>query len=438
MPLVRAAEVTKAVVEQVHQIDTEELARSGNIAQTQHGKRSDPDDATGPVAVSVATIVVVAAVIAIVVVFGATDGAPRDAGDPRRAVPLRARVRPPRPRVAPTDALGVVAARPRPAHAVAPDPPGGPVRAVTNPWTDVYGLARSCLAFGLLLTLVFTRYDALFDPANHAHLANHARWIIRANLFVVLGDHPGLARALAIATLLLVVSGWRPRWTALPHWWVAVSFATAARAPDGGDHVHLVLATLLLPVALTDARRWHWHPALPRASTPGADARAFAVGSFLVIATVQVAAIYLHASVGKLGVTEWANGTAVYYWFTDPLMGAPRWMRPILDPILRSPVGVMALTWGTIGLEALLAIGPLLAPRARRRLLVAGLCFHLGIVLVHGLVTFFCSMAAALVLLLRRPDEPFDLRAVARAVAPILARLPRPRRSSLADPARTS
>jgi antimicrobial peptide system SdpB family protein len=315
------------------------------------------------------------------------------------------------------------------------------VRPVTSPWTNVYGLARSCLAFGLLLTLVFTRHDALFDSANHANLASHARWIIRANLFVVLGEHPGLARGFAIATLLLVVSGWRPRWTALPHWWVAISFATAARAPDGGDHVHLVLATLLVPVALTDARRWHWQPALPRASTPGADARAFVVRSFLVIATLQVAAIYVHASVGKLGVTEWANGTAVYYWFTDPLMGAPSWVRVVLDPILRSPFGVMALTWGTIGLEALLAVGALLAPHQRRRLLVVGLGFHLGIVLVHGLVTFFCSMAAALVLLLRRPDEPFDLRAVVeigRAAVATLARLRPRRRASLADPVRTS
>ncbi len=304
-----------------------------------------------------------------------------------------------------------------------------------SPWSNVYGLARSCLAFGLTLTLVFTRYDALFDPENHARLANHARGIIRMNLFGLLGAQPGLARALAIAILLLVVSGWRPRWTALPHWWVAISFATAARVPDGGDHVHLVLATLLMPVALTDARRWHWSPALPRASTPGADARAFAVGSFLVIAALQVSAIYLHASVGKLGVTEWANGTGVYYWFTDPLMGAPRWVRPALDPIMRTPLGVMGLTWGAIGFEALLAVGPLLAPRRRRQLLIAGLCFHLGIVLVHGLVTFFCSMAAALVLLLRRPDEPFDLRALERSKAALLARLPRlPRLSRLPRP----
>jgi SdpC family antimicrobial peptide len=72
--LVRAGEVTKTVVEQVHQIDAEELARNGNIAVSRKGRPSDPDDATGPVAVSVAAIIVVAAVIAIVVVFGATDG----------------------------------------------------------------------------------------------------------------------------------------------------------------------------------------------------------------------------------------------------------------------------------------------------------------------------------------------------------------------------
>jgi hypothetical protein len=44
----------------------------------------------------------------------------------------------------------------------------------------------------------------------------------------------------------------------------------------------------------------------------------------------------------------------------------------------------------------------------RRYLLVLGLCFHLAIAVVHGLVSFFFAMAGALVLYLRAPEHPFS------------------------------
>ncbi len=49
----------------------------------------------------------------------------------------------------------------------------------------------------------------------------------------------------------------------------------------------------------------------------------------------------------------------------------------------------------------------LLAPYARRRhWLAVALVFHAGIVLVHGLSSFFCAMAAGVLLYLRPYAEP--------------------------------
>jgi hypothetical protein len=42
-------------------------------------------------------------------------------------------------------------------------------------------------------------------------------------------------------------------------------------------------------------------------------------------------------------------------------------------------------------------------------LLVMGISFHVMIIIVHGLPTFFMAMASALVLFLRPFDEPFKL-----------------------------
>lgn len=277
------------------------------------------------------------------------------------------------------------------------------------PWTNVYGAARSLLAFGLLVTLTSTGRDVLFDGRLLDSMARTGGSLMQYNLFVVLRDHLMIAKLVAILVLLVTASGWRPRWTALPHWWVAVSFGSASRVPDGGDHIHIVLSSLLLGVALTDRRRWHWQTVEEPSPPFLRQVLAFIASSSLVVIGVQMAVVYFHAAVGKMAVAEWADGTAVYYWFTDPALGAPPWLAWLLEPILASSVGVLTLTWGTLALELSFCFAPLLPARYRRWFLVAGIAFHAGIVLVHGLVSFFFSMAAGLILLLRRPHERFAL-----------------------------
>lgn len=284
-------------------------------------------------------------------------------------------------------------------------------RSVSGPWTNVYGLARSLLAFGTLLTLLFNDTGLLFRPMGGEPQGNFGRegvfsWSL---FFLVPTDYLEVARWVSVCGLLVVVSGWRPRFTAILHWWVSFSLASSAVLVDGGDHVAAVLTLLLLPVALTDGRKWHWSP--PRDAHAG---RAFLVSSqialsALLVCRLQVAVIYFHAAVGKMAVPQWANGTAVYYWFTNPAFGAPAWLEPYLLPLITSAVGVTALTWGTIVFELALFLALVSDKRWWPYLLVAGLIFHFGILVVHGLVSFFFSMAGALILYLRPTERPFRL-----------------------------
>jgi antimicrobial peptide system SdpB family protein len=133
---------------------------------------------------------------------------------------------------------------------------------------------------------------------------------------------------------------------------------------------------------------------------------------------LQVAVVYLHASVGKMKVEEWTNGTAVYYWFLHPVFGAADWLRPVLVPLLMSPVPVTVLTWGAVILELILFAGLFMERRHRRWLLWVGLAFHFGIVLVHGLVGFFFAMAGALILYLWPPDGKPQIRLPQRRAGP--------------------
>jgi antimicrobial peptide system SdpB family protein len=279
------------------------------------------------------------------------------------------------------------------------------------PWTNVYGLARSLLALGTALTLVFTHSSYLFERGAGIVDVPVCRGVGRIGLFCIAGhSHLELARWLFVAALLVVASGYRPRLTALLHWWLAFSLHNNAVVLDGGDQVTLVLATLLLPLALTDRRRWHWDPPLERTciELPMREELRRLVGLFAIwLLRIQVAGIYFHAAMGKFGVEEWADGTAVYYFFRNPSFGATPAVLHWIDPVLWSAVGVCAITWGTVLLEYVLSAALFMQKRYWRPLLIMGLALHAGIAVIHGLVSFALAMFAALILYLRPMDQTF-------------------------------
>lgn len=267
-----------------------------------------------------------------------------------------------------------------------------------GPWSRTVGVARSILAAATLITLLFNDPRFIFAPLGLRASDVLSGSLSRMSLFALFDLQP--ARWIGVAVLLLVISGWRPRVTGLLHWYVAVSFNAAAVVIDGGDQVCTVLSLLLVPVTLCDPRKWHWQPAPCRnEETLGA----FFSRSALVVIRGQVALIYLVAAIGKFKVTEWVNGTAVYYWFTHPIFGVADFRERLLQPIITNPWGVVALTWGTLALEISLAMALVGPQTMRRRLFVVGVVFHAGIIAVHGLASFGLAMIAALVLYLRTP-----------------------------------
>jgi antimicrobial peptide system SdpB family protein len=281
-------------------------------------------------------------------------------------------------------------------------------RDAISPFTNVYGLARTLLAINTLLVLVVHSTDSLFRPlGEEIGSAYGSHFPLNLSLFSVLsGDLLPWARALAIVVLLLVISGWRPRFTGILQWWVSWSFSVSSFVIEGGDQITAILTLLLIPITLLDPRRSHW--AVTSAIDPE-GLRSWSATSAWWVIRLQVAFLYLHASVGKLPSPEWSNGTAVYYWFVHEQFGATAWIQSMLLPVLSQPLGVLLATWGVLALELLLFVAVAM-PRSRwSGMLLLGLLFHSSIILVHGLVSFFFAMAGALVLYLRPLDKPFDL-----------------------------
>lgn len=262
-------------------------------------------------------------------------------------------------------------------------------------YTNLLGLGRSLLALGTLLTLLVNSNSVLFD----LNILSQPGTILQnAGIFFLMNQHLMVAKLICMAVLLLVISGWYPKLTGILHWYVSYSFFTSCNIVDGGDHITAVMTFLLIPITLTDPRKNHWYGI----HTSVESLKATIARAFFILIQIQVCAIYFHAFVGKIGVEDWLNGTAAYYWLTHEFFGIHQALNPLFTKILANPFAVTLVTWGTMVLEFLLASCILLDKYSNRRyiMLAAGLLFHFSILAIHGLFTFFFAITACLLLYL--------------------------------------
>ncbi|WP_294206788.1 sporulation-delaying protein SdpB family protein [uncultured Chryseobacterium sp.] len=258
---------------------------------------------------------------------------------------------------------------------------------------------RSIFALGALLTLLFNNVPELAD---FELLANKQDMIFVRNIpltnfsiFSFLGLEVG--KYVSILILLSVFTGFIPQVTGLLQAWVHYSICNSFLIVEGGDQIASNLTILLVLICLFDNRLNQWRPERKSEGRKPVNVF-FNVYYFLII--LQVAIIYLHSGIGKLYNEEWRNGTCAYYWFTHNVFGAPVWIQKIYNIFTLSKFAPL-FTWSVIILELLLFACILATNRKLKYIfLIIGLIFHLSIIFTHGLVSFFCSMAAALILYL--------------------------------------
>ncbi len=272
-------------------------------------------------------------------------------------------------------------------------------------WANTYGLGRALLAMSLMITMVFNDLQMLITRlGTDVEMGQKVLMpMAKLSLYQLLPEQILLIKAFTILVLFLVIIGWRPRVTGIFHWWVTFSFTTSAVVVDGGDQIAQVLSLLLIPLCLADNRKWHWSTVVPAL---GKEMPMFnKVTNLLAITTLfiiqlQVAFIYFHAGIGKMAVEEWTNGTSIFYWIQNPLFGSCDTLRPAMIALFSNPYIITITTWGVMLLEVLLFMGIAMSPKWRSALLKIGILFHFSIIIMHGLVSFFFTMTAALVLYL--------------------------------------
>ena len=91
------------------------------------------------------------------------------------------------------------------------------------------------------------------------------------------------------------------------------------------------------------------------------------------------------------------NGSAMYYVVRDPSFGASGPVGYVMREITFLPVGVAAVTWGSMVLEVLIAVLLLRGSRHRGVALALSIALHVGILVSIGLWSFALVMVGAMI-----------------------------------------
>ncbi|MFQ3843319.1 sporulation-delaying protein SdpB family protein [Staphylococcus pseudoxylosus] len=270
-----------------------------------------------------------------------------------------------------------------------------------NPWNNVIGLARTFFGLALLVLLVFNPMKNIFLKSSDS---NHLSKDNFLNIFSYLPDNYlyfEIIRWLFILILILVVIGWRPKITAIPHVYIAYCINSGGMVIDGGEQVGYIFALLLLPILLFDKRKWHWENRKPSKSY--SNLLAYVTYVFI---RIQVAIIYLHSFSGKIYNDDWINGTAVYYYLNDPMLGSMPILDFIIEPILQSPL-IALITWVALIIQLVLVCGLFLDKKYWNIMFWFAILFHESIAIFLGLFTFSLAMVGALIIYLHPLDKEF-------------------------------
>ncbi|WP_294302532.1 sporulation-delaying protein SdpB family protein [uncultured Chryseobacterium sp.] len=275
-------------------------------------------------------------------------------------------------------------------------------------FTNVYGLGRSLIAFGTLLTLAFnSKYTLFYEPMFNDKVSE-IDGLNSINLFLLF-DYSLLEipKIIAILILILVISGIFPRITGILHWWVSFSFLNSATLVEGGDQISTCITLFLVPITLLDKRKNHWDNSYKEKN----HYINLIVYLLFILISLQISVLYLQSSIEKpYKVEEWMDGTALYYWFNNNIFGLNKLMRLIINPIFENKTLLFIINWGVIIFEMILFGAIFMEKKNRKRLLPFAILFHFLIAIIFGLVSFFFAMFGSLILYLYPKNENLNFK----------------------------
>jgi len=229
------------------------------------------------------------------------------------------------------------------------------------------------------------------------------------NAFQIFGNLT-FSRYFVYAVLIITILGFFPRYVCILHWWVTISFLLATPMIEGGDQIASIYTFLIIPPLLFQKNKNHW-------LSSNQNINNFYINVFLfysfILIKLQAFIIYFFSVINKFSVEQWQNGTAIYYWFTDPIFGLNDNLYNIFEIFLSNPYVIVGLTWGALIIELSLAIFIIMPSKLNKKNLnkiffFIGLSFHLLISIFFGLWSFMFAMIGVLALTLQPFNNPIN------------------------------
>lgn len=266
-----------------------------------------------------------------------------------------------------------------------------------------YTLGRSLLLLSTFLVLLFNNTNTMMSY-NKEHLSCSNLPIPTA--FCVsdmIGMKYEVMRWIMIIILLIALLGFVPCITGILHWYICYSIQQSFLPVDGGDQISMVITFLLIPITLLDFR-FNYFLSKKR------ELNKYIInitGCFMLLIKVQVFLIYINAAIERLRNKEWADGTALYYFFSDSVFGIPKWEYQLTSFIWESNL-IILITWSVTALELFLAFNIIQNKLTNKIALILGIVFHIFIGLTIGIWTFAIVMIACLILYLHADMQIFN------------------------------
>lgn len=265
-----------------------------------------------------------------------------------------------------------------------------------NPFTFTYGLGRTFLALSTLSIFLFNDISILYSEEALNVISNSNLLINEFNFFGIFGfSNLKFAQLISIGVFLFVISGYFPQISGILHFWVSFSFNNSALLLDGGEQIASIFTLLLLPICLLDKRINHWYKPIDQSLI------AKVIGHFFFgLISLQTSYIYLNTAIEKLyRISEWKEGTAIYYVFNNPMFGVPNFVQNSLK-FITSTKYVLFFTWSVILSHLILSYVLLLKRESKKKAIFAGIFLHGGIAIFMGLYSFSLAMFGVLILYL--------------------------------------
>lgn len=273
----------------------------------------------------------------------------------------------------------------------------------TNIRSKFIPIGRAIIALGQLIFLLLSSHEARFaDAISQTHGAHCHGWSQGSVYCLVGAQNLIIADAVVILGLILVISGFYPRWTGLLHLYLTYAISTTHALSDGGKSALLVFVAALALVSLSDGRR--------QAYTTNLDAHCIAKPlsrisqAAILFGRLYLCVLYAAAAISQLGVGLSAHGAATQQSATDTFLGG--WFQIPGTPWSFAHDWPLALAiWMPVALELLIAVNIIGTANMRRAAFTFAVILHAGTALSSGLLGFSLIMIGCCLAVITPPNR---------------------------------